>query len=62
LSEAGNSLLDDVIEGPSDEQQRLTALEARLTALQQQLNKMERYGGWLFAIVAFIALFLLIRR
>ncbi len=46
VSQAGIELLDDVIEAPSEEQQKLTVLEVRLAGVQRQLDKMQKYTGW----------------
>jgi hypothetical protein len=62
VSQAGIELLDDIIETPSEEQQKLTALEARLTGVQRQLDKMQKYAGWTIAILALTALAVIFRR
>jgi hypothetical protein len=64
VSQAGIELLDDIIETrpPSEEQQKLTALEVRLTGVQGQLDKMQKYAGWAIALLALTALAVIFRR
>ena len=63
VSEAGSELFEDIPdEKPSAETEQLQALDTRVSQLQQQVRRLQKFASWTLGILALAGLLLLIRR